>query len=270
MKIAIQGIKGSYHHQVAQKIYGDTELLGCASFSDLTSRVAARSCDIGIMAIGNSIAGSILPNYNLIRNRGLFITGEYYLNINHQLMAVQGQKLEKIKEIQSHPMALLQCGIYLAKFSAVKLVETDDTAAAAFRIARDRKKGVAAIASKIAAQEYNLEIMASNIQDVTNNYTRFIVLSKKHDVNQDADKATLSFITGHKPGSLMKVLELFAEFKINLSKIQSIPIVNQPFLFSFVADVEFEELGVFYTAIKRLTMVTQSHKVLGIYKSQAI
>ena len=270
MKVAIQGIKGSYHHQVAQKLYGETELVECTSFNDLAASVAASSCDLGIMAIGNSIAGSILPNYNLIKDRGLFMTGEYYLNINHQLMAVQGQKLEEIKEIQSHPMALLQCGIFLENLPAVKLVETDDTAAAAFRIARERKNVVAAIASKIAAQEYNLEIIATDIQDVTNNFTRFVVLNKKHEINQKADKATLSFITDHEPGSLMKVLELFAEFKINLSKIQSIPIVDQPFLFSFVADVEFEELEMFYAAMERLAAVTQSHEILGIYKSQAI
>ncbi|ARN78696.1 prephenate dehydratase [Nonlabens spongiae] len=270
MKVAIQGIKGSYHHQVAVALYDETELVECTSFNDLASSVAAGSSDLGIMAIGNSIAGSILPNYNLIKDQGLFITGEYYLNINHQLVAVQGQKLEEVKEIQSHPMALLQCGIFLENLPAIKLVETDDTAAAAFRIARDRKNGVAAIASKIAAQEYNLEIIASDIQDVTNNYTRFVVLSSKDDINQEADKATLSFITGHEPGSLMKVLDVFAKSKINLSKIQSIPIVNQPFLFSFVADVEFQELGVFFTATKKLAAVTQSHEILGIYKSQAI
>ena len=270
MRIAIQGIKGSYHHQVALELYGITELVACSTFGELVDHVAQGTADRGVMAIGNSIAGSILPNYNLIKNRDLFITAEYFLNINHQLVAQRGQKIEEIQEVHSHPMALLQCGDFLQQMPQAKLVETDDTAAAAFRIARDLKYGVAAIASKIAAQEYDLEIIAGDIQDTANNYTRFVVLEKKLEKNQKTDKATINFIAGHEPGSLLKVLEIFAASGMNLSKIQSIPIVKQPFLFSFVTDVEFQDFTAFNDVMKDLKKVTRSHKILGIYKSQSV
>ncbi len=270
MKVAIQGIKGSYHHQVAQQLYGDVELLECPSFDQLTAAVAAGDVDTGIMAIGNSIAGSILNNYALIRQQELHITAEYYLTIEHHLMALKGQKLEDIQEVQSHPMALLQCKSFFRDYPTIKLVETDDTAAAAYRIQRDQKRGIAAIASSTAAALYDLDIIASTIQDVSNNATRFVVVEKNQNQHAMADKATINFVSSHEPGTLARILTIFGAQRINLTKIQSIPIVDKPFLYSFVADLEFEQLEQFNKAIMQTQSYMEELDILGIYKKDTL
>jgi prephenate dehydratase len=266
MKVAIQGVKGSYHHQVTDLLYGDVELLECSTFDQLAMAVADGSVDKAVMAIENSIAGSILTNYSLIREKELQITGEYYLNIEHQLMALPGQSLADIVEIQSHPMALLQCKRYFRNFPDVKLVETDDTAAAAYRIQRDGKKGIAAIASKIAANLYDLEVLASEIQEVSNNATRFVVVERDENQSDKANKATINFVSSHEAGTLARILTIFGAQRINLTKIQSIPIIEKPFLYSFVADLEFEHLDQFTKAKQQIRPYIEKLDVLGIYK----
>jgi len=269
MKVAIQGIKGSYHHQVVSNLYGDVALLECDTFDQLASAVSNGTASVGVMAIGNSIAGSILTNYGLINNYGLSINGEYYLNIKHHLMAAVGQRIEDIKEVQSHPMALLQCQSFFRKNPHIKIVETDDTAAAAYRIKKENKNSVAAIASRTAAHIYDLEILDENIQDVDHNLTRFIVVNKKQTAVKNATKATINFTTSHLPGSLGKVLTILGNHGINISKILSIPIVEQPFIFSFVADLEFRDIAHFENAQQSISDLVRSMKILGIYQSNA-
>jgi prephenate dehydratase len=270
MKVAIQGIKGSYHHQVARQLYGDVALLECNSFDQLVIAVAKADADTGIMAIGNSIAGSILPNYTLIKEQGLTITGEFYLHIKHQLMALHGQGIKNIEEVQSHPLALLQCKPFFRKHQHIKLVETDDTAAAAFRIAKEKKRGVAAVASTQAAQLYGLKIISDNIQQVKKNATRFVVVEKTSRNIDGANKATINFTAGHQPGSLGKILTTLGGLNINLSKIQSVPIIEKPFLFSFVADLEFESVSQFELAKLEIGILVESLEVLGVYKSHVL
>ncbi len=271
MKIAIQGIKGSYHHQAASLLYGDMELLECSTFDQLAKAVATGSANCAVMAIGNSIAGSILPNYNLIADYNLSITGEVYLNIQHQLVALPGQSLDDIVEVQSHPMALLQCKPFFRDHPIIKLVETDDTAAAAHRIHKEMKTGVAAIASRVAAQLYDLEIIASDIQEVKNNTTRFVVVEPHaYQTSGEPNKATINFISSHEPGTLARILTIFGALRINLTKIQSIPIVEQPFLFSFVADLEFDQLDHFLKAKQQIQPYLKELTVLGIYKSATL
>ncbi|AUC78347.1 prephenate dehydratase [Nonlabens sp. MB-3u-79] len=267
MKIAIQGVQGSYHHQVASHLYGEVSLQECSSFDQLAMAVANGDADKGVMAIGNSIAGSILPNYSLIKEQKLTITGEFYLNINHQLMALHGQKIAAIDEVQSHPMALLQCQPFFRKHQHIKLVETDDTAAAACRIAKDKKRGVAAIASAYAAKLYGLKIIGNHIQQVKKNTTRFVVVEKTDRQIENANKATIHFTTGHQAGSLGKVLTALGGLNINLSKIQSLPLIEKPFLFSFVADLEFEDLLQLEAAQLEIGILVESLEVLGVYKS---
>lgn len=270
MKVAIQGVKGSYHHQVADLLYGEVELLECSTFDQLALAVAQETVDKAVMAIGNSIAGSILPNYTLISENNLFITGEVYLNIDHQLMALKGQQLSDIVEVHSHPMALLQCKPFFRDYPDIKLVETDDTAAAAQRIQSEGKKGIAAIASSIAAQIYGLDIISSDIQESKNNATRFVVLEKNEEHDEEPNKATINFVSSHEKGTLARILTIFGAQHINLTKIQSIPIVDKPFLYSFVADLEFDAIEKFLIAKRQIQPYIKELTVLGIYKSATI
>lgn len=270
MKVAIQGVKGSYHHQVATQLFENPDLIECSTFDQLTTAVSNDRAVTGIMAIGNSIAGSILPNYGLLNKNCLHITGEYYLNIEHQLMALKGQTIEDIKEVHSHPMALLQCQPFFQNHPQIKLVETDDTAAAAKRIARDGKNGIAAIAFAQAAVLYGLDVIAKEIQEVKNNTTRFVVISKKPKKEERANKATINFTASHEPISLAKILTKLGELHINVSKIQSVPIIEKPFLFSFVADLEFENLQQFKEAQLEIGILVESMKILGVYKSHTL
>lgn len=268
--IAIQGIKGSYHEQAAQVLYGQARMRACDSFDELTTAVKTGEVDGGVMAIGNSIAGSILPNYSLIHNNNLWISAEVYIPIHHHLMALPGQSLEDIVEVQSHPMALLQCKQYFKNYPHIKLVETDDTAAAAARILKEGKKGIAAIASKQAAQLYDLAILSDTIQENTDNMTRFMVVHKERKKVINTDKATLVFTTRHEAGSLAKVLTLFATNDMNLTKILSIPIVAEPFMFSFVVDVSYGNEDTFNKVADQLIPLTGSLSILGMYKSHTI
>ncbi|RUA18933.1 MAG: prephenate dehydratase [Flavobacteriia bacterium] len=180
LKIAIQGIKGSNHHQVATDFFGnDIELLECSSFDAIIDHLLAGTADKGVMAIENSIAGSIIPNYNLVYHNKIHVIGEHYLNIHHNLMVLKGKSFEDIKEVHSHPMALLQCKEFFRAHPQIKLVESADTAETAKRIQEKKLKHIAAIAPKMAAELYDLDVIADNIQTIVNNATRFIILKKQ-------------------------------------------------------------------------------------------
>lgn len=268
-RISIQGYEGSFHQAAARQFFGKSvEVLPCDNFREVVKVAADKTkSDGGVMAIENSIAGSILPNYNLLQKSSLQITGEVYLQIKHNLLVNPGVKLEDIREVHSHYMALLQCSDFLDKHNW-KVVETTDTGSSAKNIRQHNSKHIAAIASKLAADLYQLKIIVPNIHTMKNNYTRFLVLQRQEDVVpvQDADKASVNFHTNHEKGSLAKVLTRIADEGINLSKLQSLPIPGSDWKYSFHADMEFDSLKQFNKVIKKMTSVTDAIRVYGIYK----
>ncbi len=274
LKIAIQGIQGSNHHQVAKDYYGDSniELVECLSFHGLVDQLLEGAADKGIMAIENSIAGSIIPNYALVYDNGLHIIGEYYLNIHHHLMVLKGQSLNDIKEVRSHPMALLQCREYLKTRPHIKMVEDVDTAETARQIQQNGAKGIAAIAPKVAAELYGLDIVASDIQTIKNNATRFIIVKTKNKElpKEDINKASVRFITDHKRGSLAAMLNVMSDCNLNLTKIQSLPIIESPWKYAFFVDVTFDGYANFEKAKALLNIMSEDFKVLGAYKNARV
>ena len=270
LKIAIQGIRGSNHHQVSRDYFGDdTDLVECMSFDYLVDRLLDGSANKGIMAIENSIAGSIIPNYALVYHNNLHINGEYYLNIHHNLMALKGQRIDDIEEVKSHPMALLQCKEFFREYPHIKMVEDVDTAETAKRIQDESLKHIAAIAPKVAADLYSLDIVAAEIQTIKNNATRFIIVKTKNKElpKEEINKASMRFVTGHKRGSLATVLNVMSDCHLNLTKIQSLPIIETPWKYAFFVDVTFEEYEQFDKAKSLLNIMAEDFKVLGEYKN---
>lgn len=267
--VAIQGFEGSFHQVAARKFFGkEVEILPCTTFREVI-RFASdpEKTGGGVMAIENSIAGSILPNYNLLQASGLMILGEIYLQINQHLLVNPGVKREDIREVHSHPMALQQCLEYLDHHDW-KLVETEDTALSAKLIHQHRNKHAAAIAGSLAAELFDMEILAENIHTLKNNYTRFLVLQPAIPgySNPGANKASINFHTDHTRGSLAKVLSAIADGNNNLSKLQSFPIPGSDFKYSFHADLEFEKLSDFESVIKKLDVLTEHLKLYGVYE----
>lgn len=273
IKVAIQGIRGSYHHQVSKEYFGDeAHIIECMSFDRLIDSMITKESSDGVMAIENSIAGSIIPNYALIDKYDLHIVGEHYLNIHHNLMALPGQSIAKINEVYSHPMALLQCKEFFKQHPHIKLVEDADTAEVAKRIADNRLKGVGAIASSTAAQMYGLEILSPEIQTIKNNATRFVVLHTKNSAlpKEEVNKASLRFTTEHKRGSLATVLNVMSDCKLNLTKIQSLPVIESPWKYFFFVDITFENYENYQKAKAILEIMLGDFKVLGAYKNARI
>jgi prephenate dehydratase len=269
--IAIQGIQGSNHHKVAQAYFGDEAHLDeCLSFDALVNSLMHGKSNYAIMALENTIAGSIIPNYALIDANNIHINGEYYLNIHHHLMALPNQTIEDITEVCSHPMALLQCKEFFKQYPKIKLVEDVDTAAVAQKIEQQQLKGIAAIATKTAAELFNLEILSGEIQTIKTNATRFVILQKEKPTNgiDQIDKASLRFELDHKRGSLATILNVMSDCKLNLTKIQSLPIIETPWKYAFFVDVTFEAYENYTKAISILEIMTTSLKVLGTYKNQ--
>ncbi|HMP94136.1 MAG TPA: prephenate dehydratase, partial [Phnomibacter sp.] len=226
-------------------------------------------CGTGVMAIENSIAGSILPNYTLLQKSKLCIVGEVYLTIKQQLLVNPGVQLQDIREVHSHPMALLQCMDYLEQFPHWKLIETEDTALSAKHIHQRKSRHQAAIAGKLASELFSLEVLAPDIHTLKNNYTRFLVVKPQGTmpVPKDANKASVKFHTDHSKGSLAHALVIIAEGGVNLSKLQSMPIPGTHFKYSFHADMEFESLTQFESMIQQLEKATEEIRIFGIYKN---
>jgi prephenate dehydratase len=268
-KVSIQGYEGSFHQVAARQFFGKkVEVIPCANFRDVV-RIAGNpgESDGGVMAIENSIAGSILPNYNLLQRSELQIIGEVYLQINQNLMVNPGVKLDDIREVHSHPMAIQQCLDYLDKFNW-KLIETEDTALSAKQVHQHKSKHIAAIASKLAAELFDLHIITPNIHTLKNNYTRFLILQAPgiSEYDEDSNKASVNFHTDHSRGSLAKVLMRIAEGGINLSKLQSFPIPGSDFKYSFHADMEFSNIEQFNKVIDSIRPVTAGLNIYGVYK----
>jgi len=270
--VAIQGIKGSYHHGVAQDFFGaDVVVDECMSFAQLVKSLETGDSTDAVMAIENSIAGSIIPNYAFIDEHNLTISGEYFMPIHHCLMALPGQKISDIKEVYSHPMALLQCKEFFRNLPNIKLVEDVDTAEVARRIQKKQLKGIAAVAGQTAANIYQLEVLAKEIQTIKSNSTRFFILHTRTDSGvdkKDINKASLKFHADHKRGSLATVLNVMSDCKLNLSKIQSLPIIDMPWKYSFFVDVTFDDYKNYEKAISILKIMALELKILGEYKNQ--
>jgi len=269
-KIAIQGFEGSFHQSAAIKYYGkEVEVICCSTFREVV-KVAGDSSisDGGLMAIENSIAGSILPNYNLLQKSKLKIVGEIYLQINQNLLVNPGVSLDDIKEVHSHPMALLQCSDYLEKYNW-KLIETEDTALSARHIHQHKSKHIAGIAGELAAELFQLNIIAPNIHTQKNNYTRFWVLEREESEREieGANKASIIFETDHTKGSLAKVLTTISEGNVNLSKLQSMPIPGSDWKYAFHADCEFTDIEQLNNVLENIRPFTANIKVYGIYKN---
>ena len=269
-KISIQGFEGSFHQLAAQHFFSDkVDVICCATFSEVIQMASnPKQSDGGVMAIENSIAGSILPNYNLLQKSSLKIVGEIYLQIKQNLLVNPGVELSDIREVHSHPMAIQQCFGFLDKYHW-KLVETEDTALSARHIHQHKNKHAAAIASTLAAELFQLKIIAPNIHTLKNNYTRFLVLQPADKAMKitEADKASVNFQTDHSKGSLAKVLTQIADGGINLSKLQSFPIPGSDWKYSFHADLEFDTIDQLNDLLKKMKPFTNLLTVYGIYKN---
>lgn len=268
--IAIQGIKGSFHHEVAQQYFNlNTEVVECMSFDSAVDSLLQEQTDTIVMALENSIAGSIIPNYALIDHHNLDIVGEYYLDIQHNLLALNGQSISDIKEVHSHPMALLQCKVFFKDYPHIKLVEAKDTADVAKQINAAQIKGIAAIASKNAAELYSLNVLASSIQTIKHNETRFVIVKRQNHGTEPKgiNKASLKFELDHKRGSLATILNVMSDCKLNLTKIQSLPKIDTPWKYAFFVDVTFETYEDYEKANAIMKIMAENFKVLGEYKN---
>ena len=270
LKIAIQGIESSFHDMAVKKMFPNDEidLVKCNSFEKVTTSINNLNADFGVLAIENTIAGSILPNYNLIDASNLSIINEVFLNIQMYIMALKSETIHDIVEIHSHPVALLQCKNYLQKFPPYfKIIEGADTASVAKKIKEQNLKGVAAIAGKQVAEKFDLKILDSKIQNNSQNQTRFVLVGKNiKTYTKDVNKATLKFKLDHRIGSLSNVLQLFSTFEINLTKIQSLPIIGKPWQYAFFVDVFFNDYTLFKDVIKVLEKAVKELKIIGVYK----
>ncbi len=267
MKVSIQGFEGSFHQIAARQFFGkDITVATCATFREVIDLTSNGKTDAGVMAIENSIAGSILPNYNLLQKSNLKIIGEIYLPIRQHLLVNPGVALHEINEVHSHPMAIQQCLEYLTQYNW-KLVETEDTALSAKKIHQHKNKHTAAIAGKLAAELFELDIIAENIHTEKHNYTRFLVLNKQAIDQQNADKASVSFATDHSKGSLARVLTTIADGGINLSKLQSFPIPGSDWKYNFHADMEFDSIQQLEDVIEKMKKITEAIKIYGVYKN---
>lgn len=255
---------------VAEAYFGtEIELVPCLSFHALVDCLLEGKADKAVMAIENSIAGSIIPNYALIFENNLHIIGEYYLSVHHHLMALPGQTLDTIAEVHSHPMALLQCREFLKTRPNIKMVEDVDTAETARRIQEKQLHSIAAIAPSRAAELYGLDVLASEIQTIKSNSTRFIILKTQNkELPPEAiNKASIRFLTDHKRGSLATVLNVMSDCNLNLTKIQSLPVIETPWKYSFFVDITFDRYEHFVKAKSLLQIMTEDFRVLGEYKN---
>ena len=269
-KIAIQGIRGSFHHQVAGEYFGQKVTVDeCKSFKEVVDSLLTNRAISAVMAIENSTAGTILPNYALIDDNNLQIKGEHYIPIYMNLMALPGQKITDIKKVCSHPMALLQCQTFFNDFPEIELIEDTDTAEVARKIKEQGLKGVAALASKTAAEIYGLEILKEGIQTIKTNSTRFLVLSSKNaaPVVTGANKVSLKLVLENKKGSLVSILNILRDFDLDMTKIQSVPVIETPWKYAFFVDVLFQDEEELQKVLGIIKDLTEELKILGIYKN---
>ncbi len=274
-KIAIQGWPGA-NHEIAAKAYfedDNLEVLPCLTFPDLFQTLKNDRSIYGIIAIENTLVGSLLPNYTMLKDSDLVIIGEYKLRIKHQLMALPGQSIEDIREVHSHPMALAQCEEFFKDYPHIKLIASEDTALSAKLIAEEQRTGIAAIASELAADMYHLNIIARGIETNKRNYTRFLVITDRALTETDElleqdriNKSSLVFSLPHDEGSLSKVLTVLSFYNINLTKIQSLPIVGQEWAYLFYIDLTFNDYKRYLQSLDAIRPLCKKLKILGEYE----
>jgi prephenate dehydratase len=271
VKVAIQGIATSFHEVAALTYFKDPiETIECLTFHEVCESLKEGSADYAVMAIENSIAGSILPNYFLLQSYHFNIIGELYLPIHMHLLALPGVKIDDLRTIESHPMAIRQCAEYLHAMKGVELRESDDTALSAKRVKELRLKDTAAIANEFAAKKYGLQILEKRIETHKKNFTRFLILTRKVNGTVETNKASLSFEVANEVGSLAEALMTFKNNSINLTKIQSIPIIGKPNEYSIHVDVEWKRRKGYDDAIKQVLRQVKNLNILGEYKKAKI
>jgi prephenate dehydratase len=272
-RIAIQGGSGSFHEISAIFHFGleNITTVPFETFSELVDSVENNDVDYGLMAIENTVAGSIMPNYALLKGRNIGIKGEILLRIEQNLLALDGQSIEDIKEVHSHPMALMQCHEFFKKYPHIKLMESDDTANSARRIQEQKLMGIGAIASQRAAGLFNLSVIKPGIETNKRNFTRFLILKPISETNLNGsngvktNKASISFSLKHKTGSLSNVLSIFSFYNINLSKIQSIPIIGREWEYHFLVDFVYDDYKVYQQSLVAIKPLTAELQVMGEY-----
>ena len=273
-KVAIQGIKGSFHDIAAHRFYEneDVDLICCDTFEEVFEAIHQEPRAVAIVAIENTIAGSLLHNYELMRDSGLTIVGEHKLRISHSIMCLPDDDWGNIQEVNSHPVALMQCRDFLSAHRGMKVVEVSDTAGAAADISQGQLHGHAAICHKDAAQIYNMKVLQEGIETNKHNFTRFLVLStpeeaSRHRDLRNVDKSSLVFTLPHEEGSLSAILSVLSFYKLNLTKIQSLPIIGKEWQYMFYIDLSFADYTRYRQAINAITPLTRNLKLLGEYKN---
>lgn len=272
-RVAIQGIAGCFHDIAAREYFKgeEIEIIACETFRDVFDTIKKDSSIIGAVAIENTIAGSLLQNHNLLKESGLKIAGEYKLRIKHNIVALPGQKISDIHEVHSHPIALMQCGDFLQRNKHIKAVESDDTASSAKRVAEEGKMGVAAICGEMAAKIYGLEILEKGIETNKHNFTRFLIvadswLTDELSKGKSPNKASLVFSLPHEQGSLAMILSILSYYGLNLTKIQSLPIIGREWEYQFYVNLSFTQYVRYTQALSAITPLTKDLKVLGEYQ----
>lgn len=272
-RVAIQGFVGSFHDIAAHQYFNgeQLQLVCCATFEEVFENLAKDPTMIGMTAIENTIAGSLLHNYELLRESGLTVVGEHKLHISHCICCLPDDSWETISEVHSHPVALMQCRQFLSGHADLKVVECEDTAGAAKDIAVAARRGCAAICSSSAAHIYGMKVLEDHIEDNKHNFTRFLVLCNPGKADflrplEKANKASLVFALPHEEGSLSQVLSILSFYKINLTKIQSLPIIGHEWEYLFYVDVTYDNLTRYRQSIDAITPLTRELKILGEYQ----
>lgn len=274
-RVAIQGGLGAYHEIAAREYFRDEELeiVACSTFRDIFTEAEKDVQLIGVMAIENTIAGSLLKNHDLLKMHSLQIAGEHKLRITHSLAALPGQAIDDIREVMSHPMALMQCEDYLDSLSGIRVVEHDDTALAARDIRDKRMTATAAICSSLAAEMYGLEILAQGIETNKRNFTRFFILAREEmlrEIQKDnhINKSSLVFVLPHAAGSLSQVLSVLSFYGVNLTRIQSLPIIGREWEYQFYIDLTFSDYNRYRQSIDAILPLISGLKILGEYREE--
>ncbi len=266
--VIFQGLPGSFSHTAAAKFFGtDFENREAERFVDLFTAVAQGSADYGVVPIENTLAGSVYENYDHLATYDVHVIGEYILKVEHNLLALPGVSLNEIHRVMSHPKALEQCVRFFASHKKIEEIAVFDTAGAAQRVAEEGDRHAAAIASDAAASLYGLDVIKRNLEDDSNNYTRFFIIAKNESTQMKPDKCSIIFSVSHKPGSLFKAIQTFDDFKLNMTKIESRPIKGKPFEYFFNVDFVFdpERIEEAKTAMEALRSHTHILKILGWY-----
>ncbi len=276
IKVAIQGIPGANHEIAARAWFRNKEVqpVACHTFQEVFDAMHNDPDTLGIMAIENTLVGSLLPNYTMLRESGFFIHGEHKLRIKHHLMTLPGQSINDIKEVHSHPMALAQCEAFFKKYPHIKLIESEDTAYSAKVISDQQLKGIGAIASSLAADLYNLEIIERGIETNKHNYTRFLIIGQQDRIEKAElleqnriNKSSLVFSLPHEEGSLSKVLTILAFYNVNLTKIQSLPVVGVEWEYLFYIDVMYNDYERYLQSLDAIRPLCKKMRILGEYEA---